>query len=447
MSYLGKDFKYRSADGSNNSYIFPKLGAANTPYARSVNPVTIQPGSVPDPGLLFDSKVSSIFFNWASLIIHDLFQTDHKDYAISKTSSYLDLSILYGDTQEDQDRMRTFKHGMIKADCFAEERLLAFPPSFGVTLIMLNRFHNYVVEQLALINENRRFTPPGEHLTGEKGEAAWKKYDNDLFLSGRLITCGLYINITLYDYLRTIVYLNRTNSTWTVDPRMDKPGKHFGSDGTPKGVGNSVSVEFSLSYRWHSCIGQLDEKFSEMSFQKLFGKRPEEVSFHELMVGLGKYDREMPADPQQRPFASLKRDAKGKFDDNELAKIMINGIEEVSGAFGARNIPKCMRAITMLGIEQARTWNCGSLNEFGNFLGLKTYDTFEEINPDPYVAEQLTHLYEHPDFVELYPGIASEAAKEPMIPGVGICPTHTISRAVLSDAVALVRGDRFYTID
>ena len=33
-----------------------------------------------------------------------------------------------------------------------------------------------------------------------------------------------------------------------------------------------------------------------------------------------------------------------------------------------------------------------------------------------------------------------------MIPGVGVCPTHTISRAVLSDAVALVRGDRFYTV-
>ena len=42
--------------------------------------------------------------------------------------------------------------------------------------------------------------------------------------------------------------------------------------------------------------------------------------------------------------------------------------------------------------------------------------------------------------------MASEAAKEPMIPGVGIAPTYTISRAVLSDAVALVRGDRFYTV-
>ena len=34
-----------------------------------------------------------------------------------------------------------------------------------------------------------------------------------------------------------------------------------------------------------------------------------------------------------------------------------------------------------------------------------------------------------------------------MVPGVGICPTYTISRIVLADAVALVRGDRFYTLD
>lgn len=33
-----------------------------------------------------------------------------------------------------------------------------------------------------------------------------------------------------------------------------------------------------------------------------------------------------------------------------------------------------------------------------------------------------------------------------MTPGVGIAPTYTISRVILSDAVCLVRGDRFYTV-
>lgn len=82
LSYMGDQYIYRQADGSNNSFIHPRLGAANTPYARSIEPNTIQPGALPDPGLIFDSlfarqefkphpnRVSSVFFDWASLIIH-----------------------------------------------------------------------------------------------------------------------------------------------------------------------------------------------------------------------------------------------------------------------------------------------------------------------------------------------------------------------------------------
>jgi hypothetical protein len=128
----------------------------------------------------------------------DLFQTDHSDFNNSQTSSYLDLSPLYGDTQEDQDNIRTFKDGKLKPDCFAEHRLLGFPPGCGVILIMFNRFHNYVVEQLAVINEAGRFDKPRDGLDPEQAEKAWAEYDNDLFQTGRLIVCGLYINITLF---------------------------------------------------------------------------------------------------------------------------------------------------------------------------------------------------------------------------------------------------------
>lgn len=118
----------------------------------------------------------------------------------------------------------------------------------------------------------------------------------------------------------------------------------------------------------------------------------------------------------------------------------------IAGSFGARNVPKVLKSVEILGIEQGRKWNVGSLNEFRKFFDLKPYERFEDINSDPEVADALRHLYEHPDYVELYPGIVAEEAKEPMIPGVGIAPTYTISRAVLSDAVALVRGDRYYTV-
>ena len=105
-----------------------------------------------------------------------------------------------------------------------------------------------------------------------------------------------------------------------------------------------------------------------------------------------------------------------------------------------------------MGMQQARAWHLASLNEFRKFFGLKQHETFEDINPDKHVAEQLRRLYEHPDHVELYTGLTAEAAKQPMTHaeggpiGVGISPTYTMSRAVLSDAVALVRGDRVYTM-
>jgi linoleate 10R-lipoxygenase len=65
--------------------MLPKLGAANTPYARSVRPLTIQPAALPDPGVVFDclfarneytphpNNVSSVLFYWASIIIHGWF--------------------------------------------------------------------------------------------------------------------------------------------------------------------------------------------------------------------------------------------------------------------------------------------------------------------------------------------------------------------------------------
>lgn len=35
LSYLGEDFMYRKADGSNNNILWPHIGAAGAPYARS----------------------------------------------------------------------------------------------------------------------------------------------------------------------------------------------------------------------------------------------------------------------------------------------------------------------------------------------------------------------------------------------------------------------------
>lgn len=204
LSYLGSEFVYRSADGSGNNILYPHLGKAGTPYARTIKPLTTQPGALPDAGLIFDSvfarrdgqyrkhpnNVSSMLYYTASIIIHDLFRTNRKDINISDTSSYLDLSPLYGSNAKEQETIRTFENGRLKPDSFAEKRLLGFPPGVAVFLITFNRFHNYVVENLAAINERGRFDVKFERGEDpndpEAKKRAEKRRDEHLFQTGRL---------------------------------------------------------------------------------------------------------------------------------------------------------------------------------------------------------------------------------------------------------------------
>lgn len=456
VTSLGSEYKYREADGSKNSILNPTIGAANTPYARCVRPAVLQNVALPDPGTIFDSlmardntfephpnKISSMLFYQATIIIHDIFRTSHEDFNISQTSSYLDLAPLYGSTQDEQNLMRTFQDGMIKPDCFSEKRILGFPPGVGVFLIMYNRFHNFVVTNLATINENGRFTKP----KADAPKSAWVKYDNDLFQTGRLITCGLYVNVVLKDYVRTILSLNRADTTWDLDPRTQE-GKTLFNSPAAEGTGNQVSAEFNLVYRWHSAISQKDEKWTEAIYAEYFpNKSPADVTLRQLVTKLSDIEKLTPDEPPARPFASLKRQADGTFNDDDLVKILTESIEDVAGSFGANRVPNILRSVEILGIIQARTWNLATLNEFREFAGLTRHATFEDINPDKNVAKKLKDLYDHPDFVELYPGLVAEKAKPPMSPGSGLCVNFTTSYAILSDAVGLVRGDRFYTTD
>lgn len=147
----------------------------------------------------------------------DIFRTNDKDKNISDTSSYLDLTPLYGNCQQAQDAVRDDKRkkGLLKPDTFAEHRLLNQPPGVCAYLIMYNRFHNYVAEQLLLINENSRFSIPAS-LKGQALRQAEKKQDEDLFQTARLITCGLYIQISIHDYLRCLMTLHQYDTAWTM---------------------------------------------------------------------------------------------------------------------------------------------------------------------------------------------------------------------------------------
>lgn len=458
-------FQYRTPDGSYNNILSPDLGRAGTPYAKSIRTEKRLHGVKPDPGLLFDmlmarddqnfkenpAGISSMLFYHASIIIHDIFRTNHTNMNISDTSSYLDLAPLYGSSLKDQLEIRTMKDGKLKPDTFSEKRLLGQPPGVNVMLVLYSRFHNYVADILLKINEGGRFTLavlPG--ASAEDVAKATAKQDHDLFNTARLIVGGLYINICLHDYLRAITNTHHSDSSWTLDPRVEI-GKHFNDDGTPRGIGNQVSVEFSLLYRFHACISKRDEKWINKFFCEVFPDRtPETLSGLtplDLKEGLMAFEKRTDPDPSKRTFDGLQRQEDGRFRDEDLVRILKESMEDPAGCFGARRIPKALRVVEILGVLQARKWQVASLNEFRDFFGLKRYTEFKEINSDKDIQNILEKLYTHPDMVELYPGLMIEDIKPAMDPGCGIMPTYSVGRAILSDAVTLVRSDRFNTID
>ncbi|KAI1312714.1 heme peroxidase [Xylaria venustula] len=456
---------YRMPDGSFNNVLQPNLGKAGTPYAKSVRNTKRLHGVKPDPGLLFDllmarddstfkenpAGISAMLFYHASIIIHDIFRTSRTDQNISDVSSYLDLAPLYGSSLRDQLEIRTMKEGKLKPDTFHEKRLLGQPPGVNVMLVLYNRMHNYVVDILLKINENGRFTLAcSDNASAEDKAKAAAKQDHDLFNTARLIVGGLYVNICLHDYLRAITNTHHTKSDWALDPRVDI-NKQYDGEGVPRGVGNQVSVEFNLLYRFHSCISKKDEGWINGFFLKLFpGRNPDDlkdVSWAELGQALLAFEQSIPKDPSVRTFDGLERQADGKFKDADLVRILKEAMDDPAGMFGARMVPKALKIVEILGINQARKWQIASLNEFRDFFGLKRWEKFTDINSDPEIARILEQLYTSPDMVEFYPGLMIEDTKPVRNAGTGICPTYTLGRAVLSDAVTLVRSDRFNTID
>ncbi|KAI0079537.1 heme peroxidase [Panus rudis PR-1116 ss-1] len=447
-------FAFRSADGGGNNPYSPGLGQAGRPYARSVQSKhPLPPNTLPEPGLVFDLLLkardfkphpggnSSLTFAYASLVTHQLFRTDPRDQTKNNTSSYLDLSVLYGRNQQEQDLVRdkASGRGLLWPDAFAEDRLVLVPPAASALLVVFSRNHNYIANMLLQINERGRWTdPPPEDPTKRADQ------DEEIFQTARLVNCGHYMSTIFGDYVAGFLGLGREGNSWSMNP-FDPINLPDGP--VSRGEGNHCSVEFNLLYRWHSTTAEKDIKWTEELFSKVFnGKAPSELELSDFLPGVANAWREVDPNPRTRTFGGLKRGPDGKFSDDDLAQVLQDATEKVAGSYRARGTPPVLRIIEILAIQQARNWGVCTMNEFRKFLGLKQFADFEDWNRDPTIANAARQLYGHIDNLELYPGLQAEEII-PLGPGSGICCGYTMTRAILGDAIALVRGDRFYTTD
>jgi hypothetical protein len=104
------------------------------------------------------------------------------------------------------------------------------------------------------------------------------------------------------------------------------------------------------------------------------------------------------------------------------------------------------RHATDMSITDFNYREIGTLNDFRDFFGMERHKTFESITRHKDVQDALRDLYDHPDKVELYPGVFCESDGNM---GADPGPSDVDSAlwaAIFSDAITLVRSDRFYTV-
>lgn len=245
-------YQHRTADGSGNNVFSPDVGKANMPYARTVPPIHPVPRNLPDVDLVWEtllkqdkftphpSGISPLLFSFAVLITHSIFQTNHDEPAYNETSSYLDLAPIYGNNETEQKQVRLGENGLLHPDTIASRRLFLMTPAAVALAIVFARNHNWIAKKLVEVNENDVYQPWDQ--LDQDGKA---KQDEDIFQKARMINCGHFVAVIFQDYIRAILAINRTTSTWSLVPTGEIKEAFQGP--LPRGTGNHVSAELCVA--------------------------------------------------------------------------------------------------------------------------------------------------------------------------------------------------------
>jgi hypothetical protein len=199
--------------------------------------------------------------------------------------------------------------------------------------------------------------PSDHHLTKFR-------QDEDIFQLARNVNVGFFASVVLKDYVAAILNTPRANSTWSLDlgAEIKQMGKRV-----DRGTGNLVSVEFAVLYHWHAALSAADDKWMETIIRSTFPdiKSLDEISVDKYKTIMKVYGHKLfSTEPKNWTFAGLKRKPDGRFDDNELAEILKDCIEEPAHAFGAHGTPASLKVVDIMGQLQARdVFNVCTMNE------------------------------------------------------------------------------------
>lgn len=145
------------------------------------------------------------------------------------------------------------------------------------------------------------------------------------------ITCGLYINIIVNDFVSTLVDIPELNTAWLLDPSVGGATESLAAEWTPT-TGNQVSCEFSLLSQCHMLMSDRDDKWMQAFMRKILpGIDPATASLEDFQRGLLGYLGDLAADPSKRRCGDLTRGSDGTFDNAALLKVLSESTEDCTG--------------------------------------------------------------------------------------------------------------------
>jgi len=203
---------------------------------------------------------------------------------------------------------------------------------------------------------------------------------------------GVFINIVLREYGCQMFGEIAADGSGFAELRQSYGGA---------GVGNHVTFNFNLIYRFHTAI-------------------PEEWSATAT---------------NPPPIES----------DEQLRKVFTDMLSWHSGGFGPSNVPQELlherMRVSHRAIEAARLLGAPTLNQFRRRF-TSPYKDFDDMCGDPEVAKVVASIYDDIEDVELVVGCQVERS---MKGGWGL--GDSIGLAIVADAFVSIRQDRFYTQD
>ncbi|XP_062125427.1 LOW QUALITY PROTEIN: peroxidase [Drosophila sulfurigaster albostrigata] len=349
---------------------------------------------------------------------------------LSVVTSYLDLSSLYGNSIEQNRKVRLFKGGLLRTstahgqhwlpvsqneegecgnhqECYVvPDQRNSFQPTIIVMQTVLLREHNRLAEQLALLNP---------HYNDER-----------LYQEARKINIAQYQKISYYEWLVTALGSSYTHHNGLTFPYTDY-GNDYVND-YDESVNPGPYAEFSqAAFRyshtqipgWFSLVAP--NRYSNQTLRlSNFFDRPENMRLLSSNDNLADLVRGMITQLQKQSDANIDPEIKHFFDRKEFED------------FGSD--------LKALDIQRGRDFGLPSYNDVRELCGLRRANYWDELSteiPNDKIA-LLRKLYASPDDVELNVGGTVEFHLPESIFG------PTMQCIIAKQFLNTRRGDRFF---